>query len=195
MSIDLRAVIGSALAATDRSTQPGMPPRQRNAARSRQWVNLLAAGFETCYPQPGYTVFRRDCAWHRHDYGLNELLCDILVCRSEAPLRGRRYLQSAEWAIESEFSRYARDALLDFSKLNLVKARNKLLVISAGANGIHALLQQCAKADGGENFFIAELPHPDTWRLEQLPVFRLWQIGESPGDWRECRVTASPPPA
>lgn len=171
--------------------------QQLHADRSRQWVDQLACALLRRYPAPDHAVFWRSSneqnahlLEQRRQYGLNELLCDILVCRTEPGVgpHGRRYLRHAEWAIESEFSGYGRAVLLDCSKLHLMRASNKLFVCSR-SSGIEALLRESAWRQPDERFYLAQLPHPKDWAVG-APSPRLWEV-DTTRSWRDI-ATAVP---
>jgi len=93
----------------------------------------MAEEFRKLYPEPDVRVF---CKWddcNRGEFGLNELLYDVCVCRTETCLSARqgktlRYVTKALWQVESEFARDSYEAVKDFNKLVIGSAENKLFV-------------------------------------------------------------------
>jgi len=69
----------------------------------------------------------------RMDFGVNELLFDVLVCeyastRAAKSNKDLLFVSKGLWAIESELARDSRQALRDFQKLALADCENKLFV-------------------------------------------------------------------
>jgi hypothetical protein len=91
--------------------------QRRHARRSRAWVAALADEFRAHYRgDPDVRVLSKHDPSNRGEFGLNELLYDVLVCRvGTAPAAIRpgtiTFVREALWQVESEFaSRTARQA-------------------------------------------------------------------------------------
>lgn len=147
-----------------------------NAARSAEFVSRLAEQLRKHYrekriePPSEFAVFSRDSRVNRPEFGLNELLFDILVAEiaTVKSARGRdiKAIRGAEWLIESELNQTnSRAVLVDFNKLVLGSAKNKLLVVAAG--GLVASWIEGVVIDGisvhTANFYLGFLPHPSDW--------------------------------
>lgn len=85
---------------------------------------------------------------YSHEFGLNALLFDVLVCETGKTLSATRRTEltcvtRALWAVESEMARDNRQALLDFNKLLLAASDNKLFVgpqVAGAAAYLNSLL-------------------------------------------------------
>src|SRR2546427_9621449 len=110
----------------ERSADGSLHRRRANA-----WINCLAPQFQEIYPDA--EVFWRGNMTHWSQWKRAELLYDILVCRvntvaTRRPAITFPYVAEAIWQVESEVRRRGRDALIDFSKLVLGAAPQKLFV-------------------------------------------------------------------
>lgn len=157
-------------------------------ARSRDWVESLAAEFRRVYSgADDVRVFSKHNEANRTDFGLNELLYDVSVCRV-APVESARhrkqlwYVRRALWQVESEFARDSRAALVDFNKLVLGSAENKLFVgprTNDDAAFLRVLLP-AARACRGD-VFVALVPHPAAWDEGLADAARVWRLRD--GEW------------
>jgi len=150
--------------------------------RSRVWVETLADHFRQHFErEPDVRVFSKHNPSHRKDFGLNEFLFDILVCRvdtveSAVHKRTLYYVRDVMWQVESELTKDSRKALLDFNKFVLGSADNKLFVGSQVSDRVSFLsvLIPAAKACQG-NVFAALIPHPRHWTIEECCV-QVWKF-------------------
>ena len=157
-----------------------------NAERSAAFVSCLASELRKHYKavqgegQPKYAVFSRDYPGNQKEFGLNELMFDIVAAEiaTVKSVRGIDItaIRGAEWLIESELKRTdSRDVLVDFNKLVIGQAKNKLLVVAAGssvASWIEAIAAELICAQSA-NFYLALLPHPNEWYFEDCPQVEL----------------------
>lgn len=127
----------------------------------------------------------------RAEFGMDELLFDVLVCdtgTTNSP-RGTKltYIQKGIWAVESELARNSREALYDFNKLVLADAQYKLFVGSylpedeMQANYVHdedflKPLADPARHIRGECFAVL-IPHPSAWKKGARLEARGWTLG------------------
>jgi hypothetical protein len=176
------AHIRSALAAASESPEDANHSQgEKHRARSQRFVLRLAEHFRTLGKGDGsLRVLSRQCN-SLAEFGLNELLHDILVCKVEqdGPKQPVR-ISRVHWQIESEFDFRAREVVKDFNKLVLGSAENKLFVGSKTSNDTKRLelLRGIAACCTG-NVFIALLPHPRDWHLPyagQDPSF--WHLNQ-----------------
>ncbi|OGO06059.1 MAG: hypothetical protein A2Y73_01175 [Chloroflexi bacterium RBG_13_56_8] len=151
-------------------------------ARSREWVETLADGFRQYYQSD-----ERVCVFSKHNdslrkkFGLNELLYDIFVCRVGVVESARHkkellYVREALWQIESEFARDSRQALVDFNKLVLGSARNKLFIgpqVSDPESFLGVLLPAACACAGSVH--ISLIPHPRDWDKGEYSI-NLWKL-------------------
>lgn len=164
---------------------------RRHRGRSSAWVTALALHFRRYYEgAPDIRVFIRGDASGKQDFGLTELLHDIAVVRCAtvpAPFHTKylAYVSEAIWQVESEFARNGRAAIIDFSKLVLGSALNKLFTFANVANqdAFVAMLLEPALACSGD-VFVASVPHPDAWYGQHVPI-RLWQLDRVQKRWDE----------
>lgn len=136
--------------------------------RSRTFVNQIAAYFAArCLPNQ--RVLTRGSPEHRDDFGVNELLFDVLVCecattRAAVAEMLLPFVSKGLWAVESEFARDSRHALRDFQKLVLADCESKLFIgpeVSDPPAFLRPLGEVAACCRG--TVYTAFVPHPDTW--------------------------------
>lgn len=155
--------------------------------------------------EPDVRVFHKGDDGNRAEFGLNELLYDVCVCRTDECPSARqgtllRYVTKALWQVESEFARDSSEALKDLNKLVIGTAENKLFVgprLTAPAVELAylgALLPAARRCTG--NVYAALVGHPDGWPASEAGVVarRLtegrWQPIGNPGDGRAARATS-----
>lgn len=92
-------------------------PRLLHRARSRHWLDRLAVNFRAQHPHdPDVRVLVQHDDAHQKEFGRNEFLYDLLVCRvgTVPSARHRKdlvYIRDVLWQIESEFARLTPGAL------------------------------------------------------------------------------------
>jgi len=179
-----RNLVGSALSLAQAQADEGDSPSLVHRSRSRHFVEALAGEFRTHYAlQPSIRVLSKHFPGHRADFGLNELLFDVLVCdtstvRSATDSATLVFVTRGLWAVESEFARDTRQAIFDFNKLVLASTDYKLFVgpqVADQSAFLEPLLPPAGKC-GGE-VFIALVPHPSEWTTgrSDVDVFQLRQ--------------------
>jgi hypothetical protein len=160
---------------------------QLHRQRSRIWIEALARTFRDHFAGDSTVrVFSKHDPSNRADFGLNELLYDVTVCRVGTVLSTRHkkklyYVREALWLVESEFARDSREALVDFSKLVLGTGCNKLFIGSqvSDITGLLDVLKPAAKACEGR-VYVSFVPHPADWTKEEMDI-GVWEMRES--DW------------
>ena len=166
--------------------------RMPNKARSREFVKVLAEQFRKQYQnEPNIKVFSRDWAENRREFGLNELLYDITVCKTGKVNAAKRdielsYIKEGICQVESEFSKSSKQGLYDFNKLVLGSAPNKIFIGPRLNNDIvqQAFLdvfKSAAQACSG-NIFIAMVPHPKVWADTDLGV-QVYRFNSDSNRW------------
>lgn len=153
--------------------------------RSSAWVECLAREFRVVFrTDPTVRVFSRQSDTNREDFGVNELLHDVCVCRvGQVPsaVHGTMlfYVRQVLWQVESEFAKNSRETLKDFNKLVCGSARNKLFVGSQVTDneGFINVLLPAASACSGQ-VFAALVPHPKAWDLSGSRIY-LWQFKDN----------------
>jgi hypothetical protein len=164
---EVRAALSVAAAKADAGKKTGDIHR----ARSKNFVEALADCLRAVHQaDPGIAVLSKHFAQNRKRFGLNELLWDILVCRTAATRSAKgsktlTYITKALLAVESEFARDSREALFDFNKLVLSGSDTKLFVGPRVADEMAFLnpLGQAAAHCGGV-VVVALVPHPADWK-------------------------------
>lgn len=174
----LREAFGQAQSAPD----TGKTNQEINLNRSRCWVKALAEQLNRRYE--GATDIRiltkSDCS-NRSDFGLNELLYDIVVCRVdelESPVHKKKllFIKEVLWQVESELAHDTRRALVDFNKLVLGSGKNKLFIASQVKRGTEnrflRVLQPAAQYCTGD-VYVGMIPHPSSWVKAENEI-HLW---------------------
>lgn len=169
---DVKQLLQDALNQARSNPDTGETAQKINMNRSRSWVKALAEQFKKRYKGDSeIRVFSKSDPSNRKDFGLNELLYDILVCRVgeiESSIHKEKlcFVKEVLWQVESEFAHNTRSALIDFNKLVLGSGKNKLFVASQVKKGTENLflsvLQPAAKYCTGD-VNVCMIPHPSKW--------------------------------
>lgn len=167
------------------------PPRVLHNKRSMEWVESLANGFRDAFASDkSVRVFSRHYHENRQDFGVNELLYDVTVISAETVESAARkknlfFVKAALWQVESEFSRDSRQALIDFNKLVLGSAKNKLFIgpqIQDHDSLIKVLTPAAAVCPG--EVYAAFIPHPDEWD-NNLSAPNVFQFDKEKKRWEK----------
>lgn len=168
------------------------PEQHTNRERSQKWVCKLAEEFRSEYRDKEiHRVFWLGNKDNRDQFGINELLFDVMVCSvSKVESLQQRsnlldYIDQCHWQVESEFNREnSRAVVVDMSKLVVGSAENKLFIASHRSSRGRELLNLCgriARRCSG-NVFFAFVAHPEDWDSDpEAPVLYEWLAG----DWIE----------
>lgn len=138
---DVKQLLQEAFQQAQSKPDTGETTQKINLNRSRYWVEALAEQFKKRYEGDSkIRIFTKTDDLNRKDFGLNELLYDVLVCRVgevESFVRGKKllFIKEVLWQIESEFAHNSRSTLVDFNKLVLVSGKNKLFICSQVKKG------------------------------------------------------------
>jgi hypothetical protein len=160
--------------------------------RSRLFVEHLATLLrDHFHSEEGVKVLSKHFEGNRSEFGLNELLFDVLVCETatvESPVNQVEltYVTAGLWAIESEFATDLREALYDFNKLVLSSAENCLLIgpmVSNNEGFLDSLSGAAGKCKG--TVYVVFVPHPSDW----ADISKLQVQGHV---WKETRWQAAP---
>lgn len=185
-------MIRSALSSAMKLEETTESPMQLHRERSRNWVEFLAGEFRNYYHDDLSTrVFSKHYDGNREEFLLNELLFDICVCRvgevaSNKHKKKLYYIKDVLWQIESEFAKNSRQALVDFNKLVLGAAKNKLFIGPHVHNteSFVKVLQAPASVCSG-SVFLCLLPHPAQWDIGNNAPINLWEF--SNGQWEHYK--------
>ena len=167
-----------------------LTPQDLHRKRSQEWVKVLAENFRKCYSNQDnkVKVFSKDFGEHRTEFKVNELLYDIAVCRTGETSSAEKgtclaYIQEALWIVESEMARDSREAIIDFSKLVMGSARNKLFIgpkVNNQDNFNNVLLAPAGHCCG--SVYLAIIPHPEDWdKRDDEPELFIF----SGGSWKK----------
>ena len=169
---DVKQLLQEALQQAQSEPDTGETTQKTNLNRSRSWVKALAEQFKKRYEGDSeIPVLTKSDYSNRKDFGLNELLYDILVCRVgevESSLHKKKlyFIKEVLWQVESEFAHNTRSSLVDFNKLVLGSAKNKLFVASQVKRGTEnsflRVLQPAASYCTGD-IYVGMIPHPARW--------------------------------
>ncbi|MGP8330178.1 MAG: hypothetical protein ACT6FF_07670, partial [Methanosarcinaceae archaeon] len=163
--------------------------KEINSARSKRWIENLADELKLQYSTPDYRVFSSGNDENRASFKINELLFDISVVKigtiaSASKRKDLEYVECSEWQIESEFHKHdSRASIIDFSKLVMGSAKNKLLILPESKAISSWALNELIKAipADGTNYYLAFVRHPSEWLtssvLPRVFIFenRTWQ--------------------
>ena len=146
--------------------------QQLHSERARTWVKSLALNLGKEYAQESTRVLARPLDRDK-DFELHEMLYDVVVLRT-AKTQGLTYALEVEWEIESELSKELKKAVIDFSKLVLGAATNKLFIGSFHTELRRDILLPIASACKS-NVYAAFIPRPDDWNRAE-PRVRLYKF-------------------
>ena len=168
--MNIRSIVDDALKKARQIPDEGDQPSQVHRNRSKHFVEALAEQFRRHYEeQPTVRVLSKHHDLHRDEFGLNELLFDVLVCATSSVHSARdavslTFVTEGLWAVESEFARDTRQALFDFNKLVLAATKSKLFIgplVSDEKAYLEPLLAPASKCSG--DVFAALVTHPSDW--------------------------------
>ena len=179
---DVKQLLQEALKQAQSKPDKGNTIQQINMNRSQYWVEALTEQFQKCYEGDSeIRVFSKTDPSHRKDFGLNELLYDVLVCKvgeAESSVHGKKllFIKEVLWQVESGFAHNSRSTLIDFNKLVLGSGKNKLFVCSQVKKGKEisflSVLQPAAGYCTG-NVYVGMVPHPSN-RVDNDNDVHLW---------------------
>jgi len=169
---DIKQLLQGALQQAQSKRKKGSTIQQINMNRSQYWVEALAEQFKKRYEGDSeIRVFSKSDPSHRKDFGLNELLYDILVCRVgevESSMHKKKlcFIREVLWQVESEFAHNTRSTLIDFNKLVLGSGTNKLFIASQVRKGTENSFLSVLKPAAGYctgDVYVGMIPHPNKW--------------------------------
>ena len=164
----------------------GTSPESLARARERAYVKTLATQLESAFEGEECRVFSAYGRGNRRDFGSEQLLFDIEVCRVAAASSAHRkkesfcYIAEALWQIEIELSQDWRQVVFAMNRLCCGTAVNKLIIAaqSADAHDIFLRTLEPGAAGCGGNLFLATISHPRNWEDEE-ETLKVWQIADS----------------
>ncbi|MBA2680477.1 MAG: hypothetical protein H0U76_19040 [Ktedonobacteraceae bacterium] len=177
--MDVKVLLEDSLREARAEAIEGLPGGELHRARAQAWIKNLAKNFQKEYADA--RVFSKYDHLNRPDFGLNEYLHDILVCRlapAASASHGKKlfYIKDVLWQVESEFARDSRQALIDFNKLVLGSAQDKLFVgpqVNNPETFLGVLLNAACACTG--TVYVALVSHPDEWgrKPDWIDVWKL----------------------
>ena len=179
---DVKQLLQGALKEAQSKPDKGSTPQQINMNRSICWVEALAEQFKKNYRGDSeIRVFSKSDPSHRKEFGLNELLHDVLVCRVsevESSVHKKKlwFIKEVLWQVESEFAHNSKSTLIDFNKLVLGSGQNKLFIASKVKKGTESSLLGVLRPAAGYctgDVYVGMVPHPSKWRGGDSDV-HLW---------------------
>ncbi len=188
--MDIARLIDSSFNEAVKALTMGTSPSSLVRARERAYIKALIAHLQREFAAENIRVFAPSQRGNTADFGTNQLLFDIAVCRVEAGESAERkpedflYIAEALWQIEVDFSREWRSALQAINRLNCGGAAGKLLIAtcpSARQTRFLNTLRTPARACPG-NLYLALVPHPADWDDSESGP-QVWQIVEK--EWVE----------
>ncbi|MFC1983054.1 hypothetical protein ACFLV5_04660 [Chloroflexota bacterium] len=169
---DVKELLQEALIQAQSISDEGKTTHQINMSRSQYWINALTEQFQKRYEGDSeIRIFSKLNNLNRKDFGLNELLYDVLICRVgevESSLHKRKlcFIKEVLWQIESVFAHNTRSVLIDFNKLVLGSGRNKLFITSQVKKGTENSFLSVLKPAAGYcigDVYVGMIPHPSNW--------------------------------
>jgi len=192
--MDIRDTLYVALDTAMDMKDEGDSTSSKHRNRSKNFVDALDERLRIQYQasMPSCRVLSKHNEKNRAEFGLNELLFDVLVCDTATTTSYRgsaelTYVTKAIWAIESELARDSRQALFDFNKLVIAASDYKLFICSQAIDGnddeefLSPLLSPALHCSG--SVFVAFIPHPSGWETVERSV-RLYKLSD--GFWRNA---------
>ncbi len=169
---DVKHLLQEALQQAQSKPDEGETIQRINRNRSQYWVEALSEQFRKSYEGDSeIRIFTKSNYSNRKDFGLNELLYDILVCRVgevESSIHKKKlcFIKEVLWQVESEFAQDTRSSLIDFNKLVLGSGLNKLFIASQVKKGTENLFLEVLKPAAGYctgDVYVGLVPHPSKW--------------------------------
>lgn len=168
----------------------GTSVRSLARARERAFTKALIAQLQREFDGEDHRVFATTQRGNAADFGSNQLLHDIAVCRIGAGETAERksedfhFIAQALWQIEIDFSREWRQALYALNRLNCGGAADKLLITARLARS-QAQFLNTMRAPGAAvagTLYLAFVAHPADWD-DDADAPQVWRIVED--EWDE----------
>lgn len=174
---------------TLRALVMGTSPASLARARERAFAKGLATAFDERFAGEAFRVFSAYGRGNRADFGGEQLLFDIEVCRvAAAGSAGRKkesfYIVSeALWQVEIDLSQDWRRAVFAMNRLRCGAAGKKLVIAAAPGSEEDSFLKTLAEAGAGCDgaLYLATIPHPRDWEDDEEGL-KIWQFAE--GEWQ-----------
>lgn len=167
----------------------GTSPESLARARERAFVKALATQFEARYEGEEFRTFSLYGRGNLADFGGEQLLFDIEVCRVASASSAQRkketfyVVREALWQVEIDLSQDWRRVVFAMNRLRCGAAENKLVIAAAPRTAQDNFLKTLEQPDAvpGEKFYLATIPHPRDWEDDEETLM-IWQFAE--GEWQ-----------
>ncbi len=186
--MDIRRVINESYGRAQKALVMGTSPDALARARERAFVKILAELLSSEYAGDDIRVFSQFGRGNRRDFGAEQLLSDICVCRVGAGRTGGRQSQEFLFVadvlaqVEIELSREWQRELQALNRLISGSAAEKLLVAALPGRGSAASLEtlQAPFAAIPGAACLALIPHPSDWESTEAEP-EVWRLDD--GEW------------
>jgi len=188
--MNIRHLINYSFNDATKSMVMGTSPTALARARERAYIKTLITHLEDEYSGDDMRVFSAYQRGNEDDFGTEELLFDIQVCRvgiTETADRKKdelHYIQGAVWQIETDFSQELLSAMQAWNRLVTGGAENKLFIGAQPSTGrdtyINTLKAPASACHGA--VYLALIPHPAEWDEGDHEI-TVWQFEAN--DWTE----------
>ena len=187
----IHSIITQSFRDAARALVMGTSPQALARARKRAFVKSLVDQLRSACAGEDIRIFSRFGRGNLQDFGTEQLLSDICVCRIGAGQTGGRqsqeFLYVAEALVQVEIE-LAREWQLEIQAVNRLisgSAVEKLLVAALPSRGsaesLKTLEAPFAAIPGAAS--LALIPHPSEWETTEAAP-EVWRQGE--GEWTEA---------
>lgn len=188
--MNISRVIDRSYASATKALVMGTSPQALARARERAFVKALAEQLRSEYAGDDIRVFSRFGRGNRRDFGTEQLLGDICVCRVNSGQSGGRqsqdflFVAGALAQAEIELSRDWRREVEALNRLMSGSAVTKILVAALPDRGhaerLETLRAPFAALPGRAS--LALIPHPAEWETTEAAP-EVWRLDD--GAWIE----------
>ncbi len=176
----IKTILENSLKLAQKTEDIGKTKGEINRDRSKRFIENLGDEFRQLYASDkSLKIFTKHFLGNKKEFGLNELLYDVLVCETKTTnsIHGKplHFATKALWQVESELAKDTRQSIFDFNKLIIGAGDNKLFIGPQVNNQEKyiSLLGDLAKYCSG-NVFLSLITHPAEWE-KQLSV-KYWKF-------------------
>ena len=170
-SMNIQAILRDSYQRTQKALVMGTSPASLARARERAFVKALATEIEDSFEGEEFRVFSLYGRGNRADFGGEQLLFDIEVCRVAGASSAQRKKESfyivaeALWQVEFEMSQDWRRVVFAMNRLRCGSAENKLVIAAAPGSAQDSFLKtlEPGGAGCGGKMYLATIPHPRDW--------------------------------
>ena len=188
-SMNIQAILRDSYQRTQKALVMGTSPASLARARERAFVKALATEIEDSFEGEEFRVFSLYGRGNRADFGGEQLLFDIEVCRVAGASSAQRKRESfyvvdeALWQVEFDMSQDWRQVVFAMNRLRCGSAENKLVIAAAPGSAQDSFLKTLEHGGAGRmgRFYLATIPHPRDWEDDE-ETLKIWRFAE--GEWQ-----------